>query len=102
MEADFARWCQCLIVEVAADALFPDGHADTTLDLIQSIITAFGDDGHIVITADPRHPIERERWCGYQQRKSNPVSLGSIGEAAHDGELYGNCQERHERQLAYC
>ncbi len=29
----------------AADALFPDGHADLTLDLIQSIRTAFGDDG---------------------------------------------------------
>ena len=46
-------------MEVAADALFPDGHADTTLDLIQSIIIAFGDDGHLVIRADPRHAIER-------------------------------------------
>ena len=45
-------------MEVAADALFPDGHADTTLDLIQSIITAFGDDSYIVIPADPRHPID--------------------------------------------
>ena len=44
-EADFERWRQCLIVEIAADALFPDGHADLSLDLIQSIISAFGDDG---------------------------------------------------------
>ena len=32
-------------MQVSADVLIPDGHADLTLDLIQSVGTTFGDDG---------------------------------------------------------